>query len=225
VTQVVWNDAETEHLLFEVPGDVQILALDPDDWTLHTANLTTSFVQGPPKVVVTSPEPGGGVYASPDLTIEITFHKDVAANAAHFDLVGDATGPAAFSYSYDGVTHTATLTPDPVLDADDYTLTVHDGIVDIAAGLSLDGEVTDPADPEALPSGEGLPGGDAVVRFAVGIPGDIDGDGVVGVLDFLLLLGAWGPCPEPCPPSCSADFNGNCEVDVNDFLTLLANWG
>ena len=30
------------------------------------------------------------------------------------------------------------------------------------------------------------------------IPGhaaDLDGDGVVGILDFLSLLGAWGPCP------------------------------
>ncbi|MCH7799240.1 MAG: hypothetical protein IID28_12460, partial [Planctomycetes bacterium] len=25
--------------------------------------------------------------------------------------------------------------------------------------------------------------------------GDIDGDGTVGITDFLQLLGAWGPCP------------------------------
>jgi hypothetical protein len=25
--------------------------------------------------------------------------------------------------------------------------------------------------------------------------GDLDGDGEVGILDFLKLLGAWGPCP------------------------------
>jgi hypothetical protein len=58
-----------------------------------------------------------------------------------------------------------------------------------------------------------------------GIPGDIDGNGVVNVNDFLLLIGAWGDCPDPCPPSCPADLDGNCSVNVNDFLILLANWG
>jgi hypothetical protein len=55
--------------------------------------------------------------------------------------------------------------------------------------------------------------------------GDLDGDGVVGVLDFLDLLAAWGPCPQPCPPSCVADLDGDCMVGVTDFLILLANWG
>ena len=57
-----------------------------------------------------------------------------------------------------------------------------------------------------------------------GVPGDVDGDGTVGIDDFLMLLAAWGACPEPCPPSCPADFDGDCEVGVNDFLILLANW-
>ena len=57
-----------------------------------------------------------------------------------------------------------------------------------------------------------------------GIPGDVDGDGTVGILDFLDLLAAWGPCPEPCPPSCSADFDNDCQVGITDLLILLANW-
>jgi 6-phosphogluconolactonase (cycloisomerase 2 family) len=56
------------------------------------------------------------------------------------------------------------------------------------------------------------------------VPGDVDGDGTVGILDFLALLAAWGPCPAPCPPSCPADFDGDCAVSITDFLTLLANW-
>jgi choice-of-anchor B domain-containing protein len=55
--------------------------------------------------------------------------------------------------------------------------------------------------------------------------GDLDGDGVVGVTDFLELLAAWGPCPAPCPPSCPADLDENCTVGINDFLLMLANWG
>jgi hypothetical protein len=57
-----------------------------------------------------------------------------------------------------------------------------------------------------------------------GITGDIDGDCVVGITDFLKLIGRWGPCPEPCPASCPADIDGDCEVGINDFLQLLAHW-
>ncbi len=55
-------------------------------------------------------------------------------------------------------------------------------------------------------------------------PFDIDGDGVVGINDFLLLLGAWGPCPAPCLPSCAADLDTDCNVGISDFLLLLATW-
>jgi len=55
--------------------------------------------------------------------------------------------------------------------------------------------------------------------------GDINGDGIVGIEDFLFLLAAWGPCADPCPPSCRPDFDGDCVVGIADFLTLLANWG
>ncbi len=41
----------------------------------------------------------------------------------------------------------------------------------------------------------------------------------------MMLLAAWGPCPEPCPPSCAADLDGDGVVGISDFLALLANWG
>jgi len=50
--------------------------------------------------------------------------------------------------------------------------------------------------------------------------GDLDGDGVVGVTDFLLLLAVWGPCP-----GCAEDLDGDGTVGVTDFLLLLAAWG
>jgi hypothetical protein len=37
-------------------------------------------------------------------------------------------------------------------------------------------------------------------------PSDIDGDGEVGILDFLMLLGDWGTCP----PGCGDPTAGNC---------------
>jgi carboxypeptidase D len=50
-------------------------------------------------------------------------------------------------------------------------------------------------------------------------PADIDGDGEIGITDFLLLLGAWGNTGGP------EDINGDGAVDVLDFLELLAAWG
>jgi outer membrane protein assembly factor BamB len=56
------------------------------------------------------------------------------------------------------------------------------------------------------------------------IAGDLDEDGVVGILDLLSLLAAWGSCPPPCH-QCAADLNDDCEVGITDLLILLANWG
>jgi hypothetical protein len=55
-------------------------------------------------------------------------------------------------------------------------------------------------------------------------PADLNCDGAVDVLDFLALLAAWGPCPEP-PAPCPGDIDGNGAVDVVDFLAMLASWG
>ena len=57
----------------------------------------------------------------------------------------------------------------------------------------------------------------------VPIPGDIDGDGSVGVKDLLILLGDWGPCPPK--GDCPADLDSDGSVGVKDLLILLGNWG
>ncbi len=55
------------------------------------------------------------------------------------------------------------------------------------------------------------------------IPGDIDGDGVVGSADLVMLLGAWGDCGD-CA-ACPEDLDGDCTVGSTDLLVLLGNWG
>ncbi len=57
-----------------------------------------------------------------------------------------------------------------------------------------------------------------------GIPGDLNGDGAVGVADLVILLGAWGPC-RVHPDTCPADLDQDRSVGIVDLLTLLANWG
>ncbi len=51
-------------------------------------------------------------------------------------------------------------------------------------------------------------------------PGDVTGDQVVGIADFLALLASWGVCG-----ACPADLDGDGIVGIVDFLALLANWG
>lgn len=53
-------------------------------------------------------------------------------------------------------------------------------------------------------------------------PGDLDGDGTVGMTDMLILLSTWGPCGD-CG-SCPEDLDGDCEVSFGDLLVVLSNW-
>jgi hypothetical protein len=86
-----------------------------------------------------------------------------------------------------------------------------DGVADLIAPIGSIGPVTSSI---AVVSG-----------VAPATPGDIDGDGVVGITDLLGLLAAWGPCPAPCPPSCPADLDDDCQAGITDLLLLLAGWG
>ncbi len=67
-----------------------------------------------------------------------------------------------------------------------------------------------------------IPPGQSLLSGLVFIPcaGDVDGDGVVGIMDFLDLLAAWGP-----NPGHAADLDGDGVVGILDFLGLLAAWG
>jgi len=74
------------------------------------------------------------------------------------------------------------------------------------------------ADPDSGAALDGFSALDLVILSQ----GDITGDGVVGVNDFLILLKAWGPCGF-CA-DCPADLDRDCLVGIIDMLTLLANW-
>ena len=53
--------------------------------------------------------------------------------------------------------------------------------------------------------------------------GDLNGDGQTGIIDFLMLLSAWGVCPQSSP--CPADLDNDGVVGITDFLLLLSMWG
>ncbi len=104
----------------------------------------------------------------------------------------------------------------------------HNWAIAVLADTDLDGNPRFAADKIDFDPGCGIPvvvdmgayeyQGDAFpVKF-----GDIDGDGIVGLSDFLALLDDWGSCVEQC---CLADLDIDGDVGISDFLLLLGNWG
>ena len=57
--------------------------------------------------------------------------------------------------------------------------------------------------------------------FCAGLP-DLDGDGVVGINDFLDLLALWGPTD--CGSYRRGDLDMDLEVGIEDLLILLGAW-
>ena len=51
------------------------------------------------------------------------------------------------------------------------------------------------------------------------IPGDLDGDGSVGLSDLLTVLSSWGACA-----GCPADVDGDGTVGLADLLVVLSAW-
>ncbi len=101
-----------------------------------------------------------------------------------------------------------------VLDGEDLLLSESDGTIhriDPVTWQEL-GTLASPITVEAMLLGD-----------AVSVLGDIDGDGIVGINDFLALLAAWGPCPAE-PQQCPADLDNDDNVGITDLLLLLANW-
>lgn len=215
---VVWNDERAEHLLFETPGPIDALLFDPNNWILTSGRSTTPFVEGPPKIVALEPAPGRELRALDARSVRVTFHKAVLPEAGQFALVGRAFGPIACEFAYDAATQTVTLTPARLLRPDEYTVTVDDALVDAVARLNLDGEIADPHDEQSLPSGDGLPGGDAAAVFTVGPPGDLDGDGHVSLVDLALLLSAYERHD-------GGDLDGDGDTDQADLAIVLENYG
>lgn len=161
---VVWNDAETEHLLFETDDVVSGLAFDPERWILAESYTNVTFVAGPPKILAIEP-----VYNSKDrvVSIDIVFHKNVQVDVSDFSMTGDNSGDVNLVLNYNGSTQIATLTFAQPLAVDTYTLTIMDTIIDVEAGLALDGELNAYRwlTESQMPSGDGLPGGNAIFRF------------------------------------------------------------
>ncbi len=69
-----------------------------------------------------------------------------------------------------------------------------------------------------------------LLRPVSSCPADLEGNGKIDTVDFLILLGNWTGngnclnCNDLCC-TCNGDTNGDCRVDTVDMLALLEDWG
>ena len=191
-TYVVFNDADSEYFVIPIPSAPSSLSLDPDAWILWGTRTATSYVPGPPTIVDSDPAPGAAVIADagPD-TVAVTFHTNVNTAVSHFSLVGANTGSQPFTIDSTSNVNPVVLDLGAPLGADTYTLTITDGVTASNSGMALDGEITDYSDPGSFPSGDGEPGGEAVIKFTV-VGAAIPAVSEWGVMVMALLILAVG---------------------------------
>lgn len=224
-TQVIVNDAGTEHLLIPVTGPIGNLVMDTDGWILNTGITYISMPEGPPKVVATGPAPGASTTAVGASVVTVNFHKNVNAASDAFSLSGPS-GPVPFTFAYDAAAFRATLTPSAPLTPGLYTLGVSTGVTDVASSKALDGETPSSSTGGTLPSGDGVPGGAFAINFTILPPpacdADLNSDGSVNTADLAAILSVFGQSVTPGAPG---DLNDDGTVDTADLAAFLGAFG
>jgi hypothetical protein len=210
----IWNSAATQYYVLPVSGSVSTVQFDPDEWILKAGVAQEPYQPGPPVIVQTEPAPG--ILTSAPTAYTLYFQTEIEAAAGDFNLTGSTGGAIPFHFLYDGANRRVVMTPQGSLKPDLYTLRVRDTVRARGSGLPLDGETFD-----SLPTGDGVPGGEANLSFRLlAWNGDVDGNGCVDDSDLLRVLfafGNMGAVPE--------DTNGDNRVDDADLLTVLFAFG
>lgn len=226
VVHRIWNDGWTEYYVIPIHGLPTNVELDEqqgtNDWnwvlTSSRARVYTS-ISAPP-VLVDAEIAVGGPTGGAEITL--LFSEDIGGFEANdLTLVGLGTGSQdPDGVQYNATTRTATASFQS-LPEDAYTLTVLDDHV-VANGKLLDGEVDDSAwyDDQLLPSGDGQPGGDAVLTFRKS-NGDIDGDGDVDLDDLTALVAVLLGSPIDPAHVARADVNVDGYVDGGDIAPFV----
>ncbi len=160
------------------------------------------FGDAAPSVELLSPRGGGFPGGS---TVNVTWASSDDEAVRGFDLLASYDGARTWHYVRKGIPAEATSYAWKLPPLDETLADVHLRLVAWDQRFQSSSAVIGPIS---------LSPGDSV-------PGDLNGDGAVNVLDLLGLLGAWGPCAPPC----AADLDGDGDVGVTDLLVLLANWG
>jgi hypothetical protein len=196
--------------------EVSLTVADDDGGTTTVARsiVITIPEPGPPRVVASEQNDGGGFSSLDSLTL--TFDQDVAASldTADLTLLNPATGqPVDMSgavLAWDEATNTARWDLSNVEAAAGSYLVYLDGEgVRNGFGKSLDGD------------GDGLAGGDFQRSLVITLAGDADLDLGVGFSDFTLLADHFGMAGGWA----RGDFDGDGRVGFSDFVLLAGNFG
>ena len=167
--------------------------------------------------------------------IRIEFDQDVTVTQSDLKLVGvnmplytfladdptDTVDPNLDGFRYDGSTMTATWTLDASLGNDKLLIVLSDSVN--AGGTALDGETGDPAN-ATLPSGDGTPGGNFLLRFN-SLPGNTLRNGVASIDDIAPLRDALGSFIVNANYNLFADYNGDGTVSIDDIAPLRDHLG
>ncbi len=208
----------SDDFLIPIPAAATAVAIDPSDWILNYGKTSITYVQGPPKVVTTSPLPGASIpAASAPGTLTIGFSDNVTIAAANIG-VSLGANPVPFTFAYNPTTFVATLTFSGPLAAGTYNIVVSDAIT--AGSIRLDGELASNS-AGALPSGDGVALGSTLYSFTITAPPcavDFNNSNSVNVQDIFDFLASW------FTGSPSADFNHMNGVNVQDIFDFLAAW-
>lgn len=226
----IWNDDWTEYYVIPIDGPINDLTFDQAGGVSNRNYILTTLNQnvgGPPLLPPVLLDFDATPYAANpgDTTIFLSFSEDIGAlDAGDFELTGATTGAhAASNISYSFITRNATLTFSN-LPNDAFTLKIiADNVT--ANGLAMDGEIDDSAwyDDVLLPSGDGQPGGDAVLAFEIPA-GDANCDLAVDVNDIAVFTAVLlGTDTNPCHVLRSdANNDGDADgLDVADFVEAL----
>ncbi|MBX3382233.1 MAG: hypothetical protein KF864_01870 [Phycisphaeraceae bacterium] len=209
-------NARSCHFLLPLAHDVAGVSLDKFDWVLNTAKNSAAYQQGPPKIYSLSPAPGA-VFDLADAPSQLVVRFSDAITAANSDFV--LTGPdGTVSLTLQGSgAGERTFGFGMPLTAGEYTVRVRDTVRTQSGNIALDGEIL----ANALPSGDGVAGGDALYSFTiVGEPcvGDFNGDGGVDGADVEAFFLAWEFADD------SADVNQDGGVDGSDVEFFFSAW-
>ena len=163
-TVTVTNDFRGQSFLVETDGVPQSVEFDPEGWILWSAVTSTSFVSGPARIVAVDPAPGSRRKVGDASPIRVAWVGDLRFDASAISLRGDRSGRISISAELDAAARIVTIRPALPLPEDGYTLTIADSMTD-SAGHPIDGEI--PGRAPYFPSGNGVAGGEATIRFGV----------------------------------------------------------
>lgn len=212
--------ARTSWFVRAMPSAPTVFNLDLNNWILNYGKTTETFITAgaPPVILEAAPLPGAAPeFRTAPNSVKVTFSENMNLSAANFQVLRSGGGsPVPFTYSYNVPTLTATLQFDSKLSPATYSVQVVGAPTSVATSVALDGDIADASLPSSLPSGNGAAGGTATYNFDVvagSCPADLNNDGYVDDLDFVLFSDAYSTLL-----TMAADINGDAQTDDLDFV-------